>query len=59
MGQGSLPGLNALEMLTANDPSTDRYRFALTTVQREYARILEALDEARERAEGVMEELGG
>jgi aminopeptidase YwaD len=56
---GSLPGLNAVEMLAANDPTTDRYLFALTSVQREYARILEALDEAQAEAEALLEELTG
>jgi hypothetical protein len=41
-------------MLTANDPSSDRYQFALTTLRRELPRILEALDLARERAEGLV-----
>ncbi|MCJ7630078.1 MAG: M28 family peptidase [Longimicrobiales bacterium] len=56
---GALPGMNAVEMLVSNDPSTDRYRFALTTVQRERARILEALDQAREAAAELLEALGG
>ena len=56
---GSLPGLNAVEMLAENHPSTDRYRFALTTLQRELPRILEALDQARAEAEGLLEVLGG
>lgn len=56
---GALPGLNAVEMLTSNDPATDRYRFALTTLQRERARILEALDEARAEAEELLGALTG
>ena len=56
---GALPGLSAVGMLSANDPATDRYRFALTTVQREGARILEALDQATTEAEGLLERLGG
>jgi Iap family predicted aminopeptidase len=55
---GALPGLNAVEMLVANDPDTDRYRFALTTLQREEARVLEALDESRARAEALLKRLG-
>jgi len=31
VSEGSLPGLNPVEMLAAKDPSTDRYQFALTT----------------------------
>ena len=56
---GLLPGLNAVDMLTSNDPDTDRYRLALTTLQRERARILEALDEARARSEELLEMLTG
>jgi hypothetical protein len=56
---GSLPGLNAVEMLAANDPETDRYRFALTTLQREGARILEALDRALAEAEQLLAMLEG
>ncbi len=56
---GALPGLNAVEMLASNDPGTDRYRFALTTLQREGARILEALDQAHAEAEGLLEVMGG
>jgi hypothetical protein len=56
---GSLPGLNAVTMLAENEPSTDRYRFALTTLEREYARILEALDQARAEAERLLEIVGG
>jgi len=51
---GPLPGLNAVGMLAANEPSTDRFRFALATLQRENARILEALDEAQARGERLM-----
>jgi hypothetical protein len=47
VSEGSLPGLNPIEMLVANDPSTDRYQFALTTLRRELPRILEAIDNAR------------
>jgi hypothetical protein len=55
--EGSLPGLNPLEMLAANDPSTDRYRFAHTTALREEARILEALDDAQGAADDLLREL--
>ena len=56
---GALPGLNAVEMLVSNDPTTDRYRFALTTLQRERARILEALDQAQAEAEALLGVLVG
>ena len=56
---GALPGLNAVEMLVSNDPTTDRYRFALTTLQREKARILEALDQAQTEAEALLGVLTG
>jgi hypothetical protein len=52
---GSLPGLNAVEMLVENEPGSDRYRFALATLQREYARVLEGLDEARGWSAGFQE----
>ncbi len=55
--QGALPGLRAVEMLEANDPDTDRHRFALTTLLRERARILEALDESHSRVLALMEDL--
>lgn len=51
---GYLPGLSAMEMLVANEPDTDAYQFALATVQREYARILEALDEAQAQAAALV-----
>jgi hypothetical protein len=57
VSEGTLPGLNAVEMLATNDPSTDRYQFALTTLLREVPRVLEALDDARARAERLLEEL--
>ncbi len=56
---GALPGLNPVDMLATNHPSTDRYRFALSTLQREYARILEAIDRARGEAEELLGTLGG
>jgi hypothetical protein len=59
VSEGSLPGLNPVELLAANDPSTDRYQFALTTLRRELPRILEALDTARERAEGLLAQTPG
>jgi len=59
VSEGSLPGLNPVEMLAANDPTTDRYQFALTTLRRELPRILEALDTARERAEGLLARTAG
>jgi hypothetical protein len=51
---GALPGLNPVELLASNDPSTSRYQMALATLQREYARILEALDDAQEEADGAL-----
>ena len=55
--EGALPGLNAVEMLVANDPSTDRFHFAMTTLLRELPRILEALDDAQAEAERLLERL--
>jgi hypothetical protein len=54
ISEGALPGLNAVRMLAANDPSMDRHRFARTTLLREMARILEALDDAQARADAVL-----
>jgi hypothetical protein len=59
VSEGSLPGLNAVTMLVETDPSTDRHQFALATLRRELPRILEALDTARQRAEGLLTETGG
>ena len=54
VSEGALPGLNPVEMLVENDPSTDRHQFARTTLLRERARILEAIDEAQARAERLL-----
>jgi hypothetical protein len=54
ISEGPLPGLNAVDMLAANDPATDRYQFARTTLLRELPRILEALDDAQHRAEALL-----
>lgn len=59
VSQGSLPGLNAVEMLTKNDPATDRYQFALATLLRERARILEALDESQAEVDRLLASLRG
>lgn len=59
ISEGALPGLNAVDMLAANDPATDRYHFAQTTLLREVPRILEALDDAQARAEALLERLAG
>ncbi len=56
---GPLPGLNPVEILASNDPSTSLYQMALATLQREHARILEALDVAQAEAERVLEMVGG
>ena len=55
--QGSLPGLNAVEILASEDPGSDRYRFAETTLLREEARLLEALDQATAAAERLRDRL--
>ncbi|MDP2955011.1 MAG: M28 family peptidase [Longimicrobiales bacterium] len=57
VSEGSLPGLNAVDMLTANAPSTDRYQFARNTLLREVPRILEALDDAQQRAQALLDRL--
>ena len=57
VSEGALPGLNAVEMLASNDPSTDRYQFARTTLLREVPRILEAIDDSQAAAERLLERL--
>jgi hypothetical protein len=57
VSEGALPGLNAVEMLASNDPSTDRYQFARTTLLREVPRILEAIDDAQAASELLLERL--
>jgi len=57
VSEGALPGLNAVEMLASNDPSTDRYQFARTTLLREVPRILEAMDDAQAASERLLEKL--
>lgn len=54
ISEGPLPGLNAVDLLAADDPATDRYQFARTTLLRELPRILEALDDAQQRAEMLL-----
>jgi hypothetical protein len=54
ISEGALPGLNAVRILAANDPATDRHQFARTTLLREVPRILEALDDAQARAEALL-----
>ena len=51
--------MNPVELLASNDPSTSRYQIALATLQREYARILEALDDAQEEADGALSMVRG
>ena len=45
-----LPGLQPASILAAEDPASDRYRFALAYLQREQNRVVEAVDEALEAA---------
>jgi len=52
---GSLPGLTPLRTLSAADPSSDTYRFAEVTLVRERNRLLEALDEAIDHAEQLLD----
>jgi hypothetical protein len=56
---GALPGLNPVELLASNDSSSHLYQMALATLQRENARILEALDRAQAEAERVLADVGG
>jgi len=50
---GLLPGLAPVTILAEEDPSSDRYLFAETTLVRERNRLLEALDRALEAAEAL------
>ncbi len=50
---GLLPGLAPVTILAEEDPSSDRYLFAETTLVRERNRLLEALDRALEAAEDL------
>jgi hypothetical protein len=58
-GQGDLPGLNPIGMLTSQGTDSDRYRFAEITLLRERARLLEALDQATASAERLRDDLQG
>jgi len=49
-----LPGLTVLGVLAEEDPASDRYRFAETTLVRERNRLLEALDLSTAAAERLL-----
>ncbi|MDH3271262.1 MAG: M28 family peptidase [Gemmatimonadota bacterium] len=55
---GLLPGLAPVTILAEEDPSSDRYLFAETTLVRERNRLLEALDLALLEAERLQGRLG-
>lgn len=57
LSMGELPGLNAVAMLAANDPGTDRYQMARTTLLRELARTLEAMEESEARARALLDRM--
>jgi Iap family predicted aminopeptidase len=50
-GLGLLPGLAPVEILANENPASDRYRFAETSLIRERNRLLEAIDVAIEEAQ--------
>ena len=52
---GSLPGLAPVRTLSSTDPGGDAYRFAEVTLVRERNRLLEALDEAIDYAERLLD----
>ncbi len=56
--EGELPGMKPVDMLASNPPGTDRFHFAETTLLRERARLLEALDRATDTARRLRSELG-
>lgn len=55
---GLLPGLSALEQLVEAPPGSDRHGFAVATLIRERNRLVDALDEAIERAHRLRDRLG-
>jgi hypothetical protein len=55
---GLLPGLAPVTILAEEEPSSDRYLFAETTLVRERNRLLEALDLALREAERLQARLG-
>ena len=59
VSEGSLPGLNAVEMLAAERSLHRPLSVRPHDAQRELPRILEAMDQARAEAEGLLEVLGG
>ena len=54
-----LPGLAPAEILGSVEPDQDRYGFAVPVVRRELNRLLEALDDALERANRLESRLAG
>jgi hypothetical protein len=52
-----LPGLQPAGILAEEDPESDRYGFALSTLLRERNRVLEAIDEASREASRLAERL--
>jgi N-acetylated-alpha-linked acidic dipeptidase len=54
-----LPGLEPVRILAEEDPSSDRYRFAMAQLLRERNRILEAIDEATRAATDLIERRAG
>ena len=54
---GLLPGLAPVEILAEEDPATDRYLFAETTLVRERNRLLEALALSTEEARRLLDSL--
>jgi hypothetical protein len=50
-GLGLLPGLAPVEILASENPASDRYRFAQTSLIRERNRLVEAIDVAIEEAQ--------
>ena len=54
-----LPGLEPARILAEEDPSSDRYRFAMAQLLRERNRILEAIDEATRAATDLIERGAG
>lgn len=56
-GPGALPGLWPARVLAEEEPGSDRYGFAHTTLVREANRIVEAFDETTARSEALVRRL--
>lgn len=54
LGEGLLPGLSAVQLLASEPETTNRYRFAQTSLLRERNRLIEALDQATDEVDRLL-----